>query len=68
MNTYHCSYSWTGGWGAFQEYDAIVIAETESVALGLLLEAYSDTSACDWSIEKVDTNHNTVVHVNSRCS
>ncbi len=34
----------------------VVIAECESVALGLVLNKYDKTSAADWNFEEINTN------------
>ena len=38
-----------GTFGYYEDYSAVVVAETESAALGAVLDAYSMTLAKDWS-------------------
>ncbi len=53
LKAWHASYSWRGGWGAFQEYEAVVIAETQSAALGWVLMTYPDTRGENWTFAPI---------------
>ena len=68
MKIWHCSYRWDGHYGAFQEYECIVVAEIESKALGLALMEYPDTNPQDWSAVEIPTDKDYVHHVSSCCS
>lgn len=49
MATYYLSHR-----GSYTEKHYVVVAETEGVALGLLLEAEQETSAKDWEISPIE--------------
>ena len=68
MKVWHCSYNWRGGWGAYQEYECIVIAEIKDKALGMALMQYPDTIPADWSAEEIPTDKELVYQVSERCS
>lgn len=54
MNIYHGAYRYYGSYQYYKFYDAIVIATTESEALGLLLMRYPDTVTRDWDIDEIE--------------
>jgi hypothetical protein len=65
---WHCNYSWYGGYGAYQEYDCVVIAEIESKALGMALMKYEDTVPDCWTATEIPIDKELVRHINERCS
>ena len=66
MNVYTCNYHWYGGRGAYEDIYTLVIAETESVALGLVLEKYTHTMAKDWTVLEIDTSIRDVYEISQR--
>ncbi len=62
MNVYR-GISETGCCGGFDDRDrvAIVVANTESEALGLVLEEYPTSRSVCWSVDLIDTSHPSVV-------
>lgn len=54
MNIYHASYYMSYGYGAFDEYECLIVANTEAEALGFALEAEPNTKAAGWSITEID--------------
>ncbi len=69
MNGYkvfYCSYRWSGRMGAYEEKEVIVIAETEGVALSLVVHEYADTVATDWTATEIPTDKQLVHHVSER--
>ena len=62
---YHGQARQSWGYGAYQNYDCVVIADTKSEALGLALMEYPDTSAVDWDFEVIE-NKNGVTQISSR--
>jgi hypothetical protein len=65
---WHCQYYWSGGWGAYQEYDVIAIAETKSRAHTWVVMQYPDTEPKDWSITEIPTDKDGTHYISSRCS
>ena len=63
MKVWVGEYFETGAWGYLEHKWAVVVAETESVALGLLLERYESTFAVFWSIAELDTTKQSVVRI-----
>ena len=55
LRVWTASYYVSYGYGAYDEHDAVVVANTEFEALGFLLERFSDTYAEHWTLEEVDT-------------
>lgn len=55
VKLFKCQYNWYGPYGCFQEYNVIVVAESETVALGVLLQDYLGEPK-DWTIEEIDIN------------
>jgi hypothetical protein len=53
MNTYTASYFRTGKYGSYEDHQAVIVAETESEALGFALIHYPATDAKYWSIYEV---------------
>jgi len=49
MFVWAARYQHYGNFGYHEDYSAVVVAETESAALGAVLDAYSMTLAKDWS-------------------
>ena len=68
MKAWHCSYSWYGSWGAYQEYECIVIAEIKDKALGMALMEYPDTNPTDWTASEISLTEQGVHHISSRCN
>ncbi|MHB0978428.1 MAG: hypothetical protein ACYC1K_03465 [Minisyncoccota bacterium] len=68
MKTFIATYDKYFNYGAFDEFHYVIVAETQQVALGLALEAKSETAADGWKFEEVDTNKPSVhlVHEDSR--
>ncbi len=67
MKVYICESTWSAR-GAYEDIYCIVVAECESVALGLCLEKYPQTTLKDWSIEdeiKTDERIITEIYINS---
>lgn len=50
-------------YGGYYCYDTIVVAETESVALGLSLEKYPDTIAEGWEFEEIILDKHQVIEM-----
>ena len=68
MKVWIASYNWHGSWGAFQEYEAVVVGETKEVALGLILEEFPNTDASIWAINEIDTNTAKAHYISQRSS
>ncbi len=68
MKVFKCSYDWHGGWGAYQEYEYIVVTSCASAALGLCLESEPETVASLWEIKEVDTSKEKAHYISSRSS
>jgi len=56
FKVWHAQYSWRGGYGTFQEYDIIVIAETKERAHSWVVMEYQKTSPKDWEVTEIPTN------------
>lgn len=65
LKTYSAEYNWYGSWGCYQEYYAIIIANTASEALGFALQTFEDTVAQHWTIEEIATDYAHVVYLTS---
>jgi hypothetical protein len=68
MKTFLAEYSWHGSYGAYDDRWLVVIAETASVAMGLALEAESDTEGQYWTITEINNNVAKAHSITSRCS
>jgi hypothetical protein len=68
LKVWTCIYSVTGSWGYYQDYYAVVVAETKQAALGWLLQSYPDAYAERWSIEELDTTVAGVTRITERSS
>ena len=67
MKIWHCSYDWYGSYGAYEQYECIVIAEIESKAIGMALMQYPDTNPSDWSAREIPFEEG-VHQISGRCS
>lgn len=56
MNVYHCHYYMQTGWSGYIGYDAIIVANTESEALGIALQQHTNTISAHWIVNQIDTN------------
>lgn len=54
LKTFIGSFYRSGRCNTYESIECIIVAETESVALGLALESYPDTSSAHWSFEELD--------------
>lgn len=43
------------GYGAYKQTHAVVVANTHSEALGMLLQEYSDTLPQDWEVDELSS-------------
>ncbi len=68
MNVYRGSYSNRWRYGGFHDREVIVVANTESEALGLVLEDYPDSKAECWSVDLIDTSYPSVMETYERSS
>ncbi len=68
MNIYQASYFMQYGHGAYDEYEYVVVANTESEALGLALEAEHSTKGEGWSITELGSSIPTAHYMSSRSS
>ena len=68
MKTFLAEYNWNGAYGAFEYKDVVVIAESESAALGLVLMSYEDTQAENWTFKEINTKIEGVYYVSSDCN
>lgn len=50
---WHCSYRWSGGYGAYEELEVIVVAEIKSKAIGMAVMEHSRTLPKCWSAEEI---------------
>lgn len=53
MFVWAARYQRYGTFGYYEDHSAVVVAETESAALGAVLGVYQETGARDWSFERV---------------
>jgi hypothetical protein len=67
LNVYIANYYKSYGYGAFDELVTVVCANTETEALGLVLEENQNTVANGWTIELFDTNRKNVKNVHECC-
>ena len=72
MKIWHCSYDWHGGWGAYQTYEIVCVAETKERAIELAMKSAGEfgSNKNDWSAEEMFNNINeeSAYYVSSRCS
>ncbi len=68
LRLWSADYRWHGSWGAFQDYSAVVLAETKKAALGWLLMEYADTGGVDWTLTEIDLDKAGVTRISERSS
>lgn len=68
MKFWHAEYDYHGGYGAFDEKQYAVVAETKEVALGLVLMVEPTTKASEWEITEIDSTKACAHFISSRCS
>lgn len=68
LKVWDCSYSWSGGWGAYKDYYAIAVAETKMAALGWVLMEYPETDAKLWRVDEVDSSKPGVFRITGESS
>ena len=68
MKVYNASYRETWRYGGFQEYEFIIIANTESEALGLALESSAGGKSNHWTIEEINTDKTFAYQISERSS
>lgn len=68
LTTFRASYSWSGGWGAYEEIELIVVARDEQHARCLVENEYSDTRSQLWSFSEIDTSAAAVYYISNRSS
>jgi len=68
LDTFKASYYWSGNYGAYEELEYVVIANSVSEALGFVLEAEPNTDAGNWSIDPIDTSLPHAVWISNRSS
>jgi hypothetical protein len=65
---FHASYYWSGGYGAYDEANYVIVANSINEALGFALEAEPDTKANDWAIIEIDATKAGATHISERSS
>ena len=66
LRAYHCKYDWHGGWGAYQTYDLIVVAESREKALEACMSYGSFNSTRDaryWEINEIPMHKPETIYV-----
>ena len=63
---YAASYYRSFNYGAYDEYEYVIIASSESEALGYALQYEAKTEADFWSFEEVDVQHCGAHYISSR--
>jgi hypothetical protein len=66
LRVYRASYGWTGGWGAYEDIDAICIAENKSQAHTWAVMTYPESDPNLWHFEEIDSSQAGCHHVTSR--
>ena len=66
MKVYKASYYQSFNYGAYQEHERIVVANSENEALGLVLEDEQNTLAKHWDIEEIDITQAGVTYISDR--
>jgi hypothetical protein len=66
LRVFHASYGWTGGWGVYEDIEAICIAENKSQAHTWAVMAYPDSIASLWIFEELDSSQAGCHHISSR--
>ena len=66
MKVYHASYYNSYGYGAFDEIDLIVIAESLHDAFNMVLEANERTNKDCWDVKEISLNHPTIKLIHER--
>jgi len=68
LRVFRASYYWHGSYGAYEEKEYIVIANTKEEALGIVLEAEAKTNAKNWEVTEIDIDEAGTIHINERGS
>lgn len=68
LRVWQCSYSWSGGWGAFQDYEVVVVAEIESKAIGMAVQEFKETDPKLWKAFEIPTDKEGVHFISERSS
>lgn len=68
LRTFIARYRWHGRFQTWENRNAVVIAETESAAMGDVLMTYPDTQGANWEFELIDTTREAVYDVDSSSS
>ena len=63
MKIFIATYRWSGGKGAWEDGSALVVANTKSEGLGLILEKYPETQSEYWALEKINVSKSQVYHI-----
>lgn len=66
MQVYHGSYYKTYGWGAYDEHNCIITANTPEEALGLALTHFPETTADGWWFDCLPTDTLLCHHISTR--
>lgn len=65
MKVFTAIYRWTGSYGAYDDRDYIVVANTANEALDFILAQADDTVAEYWTIEEVPTTEPITLYISS---
>lgn len=63
---FHATYGWYGSYGAYEDIDAVCVAENASQAHTWAVMTYPETDVNLWSFEEIDTSKAGCHHINSR--
>lgn len=66
MKVFRASYSWSGRYGAFEDSEYIVVANTENEALGMALEVKPCSGGQNWDIIEIDTTKECIHFITER--
>ena len=68
MKVYKAEYQWSGGMGAWEHSWHVVVANTETEALGLAMNEVPYSKAEDWEISEINVLDPGVTYIAERFS
>jgi hypothetical protein len=68
LKAFTASYSETWAYGGYANTECVVVANTESEALGFLLEEYKEHDAKYWLIQEIDLSKPVILQLSDRSS
>ena len=68
LKVWKVSYYWNGGWGAYQTYEYVCVAENETQAIELAISDSGEKDRTNWYATEINVDKAEAHQINQQCN